>query len=310
MISAARGQLNSALWHLQGHTMSARALGPIGYVRLLYELERSRLLFQLRRHEYRLLSVAELLASRRGETVFIFGSGYSLNDISPREWQLFRDHETFGFSGFIHQRWVRVDYHLIRGWVETPIGSLTWRPAALDYAARFNANPLFRDTIVLLAGTYWSSFANGLIGDRLLRRGTSIYRYKTADRSTNALSHSIKSGLRHGVSTLCDAVNAAYLMGWRRLVLVGVDLYDSRYFWLPPDATLTVDESTGGLRSSEFTYRRKLFSDTHNTATRILGLMSDWSRELEREGVTLEVYNPRSLLSAVMPIYERPRTVD
>ncbi len=41
--------------------------------------------------------------------------------------------------------------------------------------------------------------------------------------------------------TLVDAVNVAYCLGWKEIVLVGIDLYDSRYYWLPPDKTLTYD---------------------------------------------------------------------
>ena len=57
--------------------------------------------------------------------------------------------------------------------------------------------------------------------------------------------------------------------GWRHIVLVGVD--DSRYFWAPPDST------------------------------------GRWARLLAAGGVTLSVYNPRSLLRDVTSVYERPR---
>ena len=41
-----------------------------------------------------------------------------------------------------------------------------------------------------------------------------------------------REGLRHVGGTLSDAVNAAACLGWTHIVLAGVDLYDSRYFWL------------------------------------------------------------------------------
>ena len=38
---------------------------------------------------YKHLSEKELLASRKSDTVFIFGSSYSLNTISEKEWKFF-----------------------------------------------------------------------------------------------------------------------------------------------------------------------------------------------------------------------------
>ena len=43
---------------------------------------------------------------RRSETVFVFGSGYSLNDITADEWRRIAAHDTFGFNAFYHQRWI------------------------------------------------------------------------------------------------------------------------------------------------------------------------------------------------------------
>ena len=49
-----------------------------------------------------------------------------------------------------------------------------------------------------------------------------------------------------------DTVNVAYCLGWKHIVLVGVDLYDSRYFYLPQDSTPAIDERSGVLVPSEF----------------------------------------------------------
>ena len=67
---------------------------------------------------------------RRSETVFVFGSGYSLNEISDAEWQHIAAHDVFGFNAFYHQRWVPANFHLLRGGL---YGELRWVRAITDH---------------------------------------------------------------------------------------------------------------------------------------------------------------------------------
>lgn len=260
---------------------------------------------RLNRRAYTMLNESELRASRKSETVFIFGSGYSLNDISQSEWKEIEKHDTLGFSGFIYQRWIPVDYHLIRGWAEMKAGSLNWRGHTMDYAAVLNANPCFEHTIFIMQGEYMAQFCNSLIGYRLLRQGTRILRYTTV-RMAGPPTDSLSDGLRHMNGTLCDAVNFAYSLGWKKIVLVGVDLYDSRYFWLAPDETLAWDESSGMFIPGPINTRNLRYDQMHNTArTGVVKIMGQWRTYFKERGVDISVYNPKSLMVEVMPVYQR-----
>lgn len=257
---------------------------------------------RLHRSRYVTLSDRELLDSRKSETVFVFGSGYSLNDISADQWRAIALHDTFGINMAIHEKWVRMDYHLLRGGVEG--SSLKWRAYAADFCQTIAANPQFRTTIFLLQGEYYGQFANQIVGYALLPPGSRIYRFHTS-REDGLPTHSLRQGLRHVAGTLSDAVNAAVLIGWRHIVLAGVDLYDSRYFWLGPDEVLDMDPATGLLRTARINVRGHRATDAHNTAQNgIVQTMGEWREHLEREhGVKLSVLNPRSLLADVMPVY-------
>ncbi len=281
-----------------------QALGPVGFARWHIILLDAWLRSTLNRRHYRILSPKQAMAARRSDTVFVFGSGYSLNDLTAHDWSRIEQHDIFGFSGFVHQRWVRVDFHLVRGWMETREGAFLWREHTPAYASLLNSNPHFRDSILLLQHEYLGQLSNQLVGYRLLRPGTSIVDYSTA-REPGLPTRSFRDGLRHASGTLSDIVNAAYLLGWRKIVLTGVDLYDSRYFWLPPDKTLAIARVTGQFETAEHTNRGIRFDAVHNTArTGIVAEMGRWARDLEREGVWLGVYNPRSLLAEVMPVYD------
>jgi hypothetical protein len=290
-------------FHVLLQAFQIRDMGVAGYVKWHKALFSAWLKERKNRRSYRVLTENELTSSRKSDTVFVFGSGYSLNDIPADEWRHFEQHDTLGLSGFIYQKWIRVDYHLIRGWVEVKAGVLSGRHQGQDFADVLNGNPHFKDTILLLQGEYLAHFCNTLIGHGLIRPGTRIFRYCTA-RGAKAPTSRFKDGLTHAYGTLSDAVNFAYCLGWKRIVLVGVDLYDSRYFWLKSHETLAVDESTGMLVPAETNTRGIRFDGKHNAVNHgILQGMRHWRDLFEQSHVSLTVYNPRSLLSDVLPIY-------
>ena len=255
---------------------------------------------RLSRRRYRALNESQLTGTRKSDTVFIYGSGASLNDITPAEWAHMAEHDTFGFTAFIYQKWIRVGYHLIRGGVE---GSLVWRAYAEDFCASITGNPMFDDAILILQGEYFAMFANQILGYKMIRPNTRIFRYQTA-RGEGLPTRSFSEGIRHNAGTLCDSVNVAACMGWKRIVLVGVDLYNSQYYWLPPDKTFGVDDR-GLMVPVDVSSRGQRFDQPHNTVRNgMVDTMAAWRSHLEREhGIALSVFNPRSLLASVMPVY-------
>jgi hypothetical protein len=254
---------------------------------------------RVNRRFYRVLSEGDLRAARKSDTVFIFGSGYSLNDLTADEWAHFTRHDVFGFNAFVYEKWIPIDFHLLRGGVE---GVDAWRPYAEQFTGILNANPHCAGTIFLVQGEYLAQFCNQLIGYRYLKSGAGIFRFHT-NRADGDPTLSFRQGLRHTAGTLTDTVNAAVCLGWKQIVLVGVDLYDSRYFWLGPDETYTVD-SAGRLVAGAVHPRGFRPHERHNTARNgSIDLMGRWREWLAARGVDMCVYNPRSLMAEVMPVY-------
>lgn len=281
-----------------------REEGIIRFLRWNLNLVNAWIREKVYRKAYKIYDESKLRATRKSDKVFIFGSGYSINDISDREWNHFEQHDTLGFSGFVYQKKIHIDYHLIRGWVETMDGALTWRNHTIDYAEALNNNEYFRDAILIMQGEYLAQFCNSLIGYRYLRTGWKIWRYITA-RGEIFPTKALKSGLNHLNGTLCDVVNFAYCMGWKEIVLVGVDLYDSRYFWLNADETLDVCNETGTLIPSKRNKIGCLYDQSHNTAVNgIVETMGKWVQMFLEEEIHMSVYNPISLLADIMPVYK------
>lgn len=256
------------------------------------------------RRSYRVLREDELRATRRSDTVFVFGSGSSLNDISADGWAAIAEHDTLGFNHFWKQSWVRTDYHVIRGGI---YGALDMGPQARKVAAGITANPFYSDTIFLMQDDFLGAFANYTVGHRLLPKGARIFRYTTKG-GPGPPTRTFREGVRHAPGTLSDAVNLAYLTGWKEIVLAGVDLYDSRYFFLRPDETLTQDTASGTVVAGETNaFRGQRYDEPHNTFRGgVVEQMAQWHDALAADGVHVSVLNPRSLLTSVMPVYDLP----
>jgi hypothetical protein len=237
---------------------------------------------------YRRLSEAELKATRTSDTVFIFGCGYSINDITPAEWAAIARHNTISFNAFPRQNFVRADYHVFGEFY--PLEEL---------AERMRTSPLYARTTLILQEGWRALSSNLLVGRGLLRPDGRVFRYRRIARGKVVPpSRSLARGLVHGPGSIVGVTNFAYLMGWKTIVLAGIDLYDRRYFWLGPEETLWF-ERPGMTHQSKFTQ-----SDA------IVGQLGQWRALLAAEGVELTVFNPRSLLAKELPVYDRRRLLD
>src|SRR5262249_15937731 len=96
---------------------------------------------------YHFLSEDELRATRKSDTVFIFGSGASLNDISTDEWRAIEAHDTMGFNWFVRETIVRCDYHLMREVGPSDLHEAVWRPHLTEFFHVARSNPKFAGTI-------------------------------------------------------------------------------------------------------------------------------------------------------------------
>lgn len=249
-----------------------------------------------KRHEKRftILSEADFQATRTSERIFIFGSGTSLHDISAAEWAHMSEHNTMGFTLFTYQQFIRVDYHLIR---ELQIGyelkPKHWRLWYRKFTEAFDSNPHFKDSI-LIAQDGWSALvSNRMIGLQMLKSPRRMLPFKATKRINAegqypAPTRSLAEGVAHGSGTVTDCINIAAIGGWRHIILVGVDLYGKSYFY-----------DTDQHQKPEQTQEK------HGTVrTGIIQNLAEWHEILAQRGQQLWVYNPLSLLTEVLPLYD------
>jgi hypothetical protein len=237
------------------------------------------------RSSYRPLDEDELRATRRSDTAFVFGSGKSLLEIGEADWARIAEHDTIGFSQFQEQRFVRVDYHLISEALNVE-----------RYAQLFRENPGYASTVYVVQDGWLAQIGNELVGRRLLPEGARVFRFRRTSRGVwSPPSTSFSEGLVHGWNSSISTTNFALLMGWKRIVLTGIDLYDREYFYLPPGGSFE-GEKPGYNAASRFP-----------GADGIVDYFRRWRPLVEARGVELLVYNPRSLLAEALEVFSWER---
>ncbi len=253
---------------------------------------------------YNFLDAEAMRLRRKSDRVFIFGSGFSINEIAGSEWAHFRRDDTMGFSGSIYMDRIPLDFLLLRAWTETTRGSLAWQKDTNEVLKVISCNRYLDNTVFALQSGLTAVFTNRLIGKRLWLRDRATFCF-LSDKISRFPHTRLEDGLVHGKSTLCSAISLAVALGYKKIVLVGVDLYDSRYFWLPADQTLGWSEHEQRLVASTHTVRGAAASSMHNTAVNgIVDYLGGWRSHLERHhGVVMSVYNPRSLLRRSLPLF-------
>jgi len=245
---------------------------------------------RLNRSRYRTLSESELLGTRTSDTAFVFGSGRSLLEITPDEWQRIAACNTLGFSEFHRQDFVRADYHMV-GEVADEAG-MDHREGLREYARLLGENPHYAGTVLFLQEGWPARDSNELVGRRLLPPGARLFRYRRTSRGVFASpTRSFGEGVTHGWNSAISATNLALLLGYRQIVLAGVDMYDRGYFWLPEGAR----RANVPLSSS--------VDEPFPTAADVVELFRRWRDLLEPDGVELSVYNARSLLADALPVF-------
>jgi len=281
--------VNYTIWYLSSPQRAKDAL--ILFYRQLYAWITNQQAMSFYPHHFN--SVDTLKTRRTSDTVFVFGAGASLMDISDDEWAHVAKHNTIGWHLFGHQDFVRGDILIFR---ETHYQTINERKTEIrQYVADVNANPQLEQALWICQAGWFAVASNLLIGMRLLSKDTTILRYKNSRRGESQLPiEHFQDGVTHGAGTLTDAVNLAYQGGWKRIVLIGIDLYDTEYF---KDAAWDTDP--------EWVANNQDRSVTHPTIfSGIIDQMALWVPWLQKRGIEIYVQNPRSLMADLMPVYD------
>lgn len=230
------------------------------------------------------------------DKLVICGSGWSINDISPEQLDLINSqYDVMSFNEFYKFKRLRIDYHIIRELDLKSYPGISSRFHSIfnfsflrKMSGEIRENSMMKNTIFFVLRDWKSGSA--LLWDVYFKPRSKAYFSNTFIRARDPLPSSDISTISHCNSTLFDCINIGYLLGYKEIILAGVDLNDRRYFYLSYNETREFDINKGAH-----------FTDLHATASETLKNIVTWQKFLSNAGISLSILNKNSLLAAVLP---------
>lgn len=239
----------------------------------------------------------------RGNTLFILGSGASLAALPGEVLAEMRINTTMSLNYTLLQSFIPADFHVVRELGVANDVIVNIQSSDLEkFGNLVAANPGYGNAVFLVQGGYYAWAANLLVGQRCLPKDTRLFRYRNSPLPGFREPGPTFAAITHGASTITDCINIGYLLGFKKIVLCGVDLYDRRYFWHVAGTSFIPLQGLTDAQIGEYGGTGDMAAK-HRAAGRLLGQMASWRLALEAEGVKLSVQNPKSLLTEVLPVY-------
>lgn len=177
--------------------------------------------------------------TKSSDTLFVLGTGLSIMSLSPKDWEEIGQHDSFGFNGWIFHDF-NPTYYGIEPMASDPEfdmyidairskGALLNRmPIFVQYQHLIKRSKSFIKDGVLQDNVYYNApYMPNTTNIRVLRR--------MLDKWVN-LDHKDFSEVLHYAGSLSYVMTMAYIMGYKKIVLLGVDLNSSEYFFQHPEA--------------------------------------------------------------------------
>lgn len=234
------------------------------------------------------------IVNRKSNRLFIFGSSYSINSISAKEWEMIRQSgDTMSFNMFYYNESIDIDYYVLR---EIVIADNYFGLSVIKELKNINrkikTNDCYRNTLFFVMNDIFSAPSNLwllLFGSNF----KTVHYTNTLDRLKSFPISQTFSNIPHAGSTLFDCINLGIVLGYTEIVLVGIDLNDSRYFYLPYNETHWLSLTNN-------------VEVEHPTKKRTYTVMREWHNWMINNGVSLNVYSKRSALADFLPLYDNP----
>ena len=169
-------------------------------------------------------------------------------------------------------------------------------------------NPVYANTIFIIQGGLKAWAANKFLSVCKFEKPVSVFRYKNRILPNNVELGKDFNSISHVASTVSDCINLGVLMGYKEIILCGVDLNNRLYFWQTHEnkhmEMVTLQKSKMSDYSIDTNIIEQGRQTPHRSAQRLIKFVEKTRKTLERENVTLSVQNPDSLLSRAIPIYK------
>lgn len=261
----------------------------------------------------------DLREFKTSDTVFILGSGSSINDISELEWEHIKSHDSFGLNFWpIHEHVPTIHVFELPVNAEQPEFQSSYYELLQYRSEDYSQVPIIIKDIARTIGHFdMGQYPDELVSNTYLAEEIRIpwksTDYRVFNRSIDWFDEHgyfesdgrMITGLKKRAS-VSFLIHMAVKMGYDEIVLCGVDMNDSKYFYneyrealsstgvpLPP--VLDVDE-TDSHRTNDPTVYRPIFENVLYALNENL---------LKPRGISLYTESTESATYPELPLYDR-----
>lgn len=232
----------------------------------------------------KILSEKQFREKKKTNRLVIYGSGSSINNITSSQLKNLSERDSLSFNWFCKHPSIAPLFFLIREQANIP-KRITKTETTEILFEQINKS-IYQQTCFIVHDQHshsphafpYQKYLNRIPGDGIVVADT---------KSGNLLQNIFSNGIYHGSTTLMNALHVAGFLGYEEILFAGVDLNNSRYFWLPDD------EERESIRQKGVSV-----TDPHPVAKNAIDAVRQFKDSFPN--VKLRCLNSKSLLRKVM----------
>jgi len=197
--------------------------------------------------------LSEIYKLKGSKTAILLACGTSIGRITDEQWKIIAKHDSFAINNFLYHPFVPTFYHAEVKWHDKDIWKKRKDMKGDTYKdVNFIINKKRTDVMFDVIGEYGNLFGYDMHKINIHKR--PIVTKYTPHKNPNVLT----CNLNASITMLFDIL---YKFKYKRVILFGVDLMDSKYFW--------TDKPEYGEVHAQFNYDgagKKVPTDPHNVS--------------------------------------------
>ena len=243
-----------------------------------------------------ILNKEAFLNQKKSKTIVVYGSGYSINKLNSKDKKILSSFDSISFNWFCKSN-IPTTYYIVREQCSTKKRISKGETLDIFYKS-LNARHK-KSCSIVHRFTYDKKYklydhsknlkrikGSGIVVDDIYKLSNVIK--KNPKAIIRKFTEDIfEHGVQHGLCTLYSVMHIVTFCGYKKIVFAGIDLNDSRYFWLKKDEpryTLVKDN--------------KGVTDKHKVRYTTMKLLSLYQKVFPKK--KLCVYNKASALTKIM----------
>lgn len=206
-----------------------------------------------------IISQEQFLTRKTSDIIFVLGSGWSVNKVSQEEWDIVSQYDSIGFNWFCKHQF-EPTFFLIREQSNLPHR----KHKGETIKALIKRVNRYKETCCVICDVkHHTPRAYSFKKDKRIKTDCVVMRDDNNRKHSRKLhkyftKNPFKHGLVHGRCTMFNVLHLATWLQYKHIAFLGVDLRDSRYFWLDKKET----RHTVAKKGRSYRHRHAITQDT------------------------------------------------